>query len=439
MVQSRAKAAYSFFRMISADQALQIVLENVAPLGIERIPILDALGCVLAEDISSSRDIPGFDNSAMDGYAVRAADLAKASEATPVKLAVVETVGAGKMPTRRLSPGQAVRTMTGAPIAEGADAIIPVERTRGTGDLVEFLVSVEKGAFIRPRGEDLRLGELAVSAGKTLTPADLGMLASVNRAMVEVIRCPRVAIVATGDEIVDVDQPPTGAQVVNSNAYSLAGAIREAGAEAVILKVARDSAREIRERLAEAMTFDAVLSTGGVSVGQFDHVKGALDELGMLQLFHGVAQKPGRPLKFGTVGYRPIFGLPGNPVSTLVCFYLYARPALLKMSGKRRVGLPRVNARCAVDIKISKDLTEFVRVKLERDSDGGWRATPTGSQGSGILSSLSRADGLLIGPSAQTLLKAGAQATVLLLGGLDGGIGEVAADDELFEGRTHSQ
>jgi molybdopterin molybdotransferase len=422
--------------MISADQALQIVLENVAALGVERVPILEALGRVLGESISSSRDIPGFDNSAMDGYAVRAADVAGASEANPVKLAVVETVGAGQMPSRRVSAGQAVRTMTGAPVAEGADAIIPVERTRGSGDLVEFLASADKGAFIRPRGEDLRLGELVMSAGKVLTPADLGMLASVNRAMVEVIRRPRVAIVATGDELVDVDQPPTGAQVVNSSAYALAGAVREAGADAVILKVARDDAREIRDRLAEAMTFDAVLSTGGVSVGQFDHVKGALDELGMRQLFHGVAQKPGRPLKFGTVGYRPIFGLPGNPVSTLVCFYLYARPALRKMGGMRRVGLPRVIARCAVEIKISRDLTEFVRVKLERDRDG-YLATPTGGQGSGILSSLSRADGLLIGPSTETILKAGAQATVLLLGA-DGGIGAVTAD-ELFEGRTHSQ
>jgi molybdopterin molybdotransferase len=183
------------------------------------------------------------------------------------------------------------------------------------------------------------------------------------------------------------------------------------------------------------MQFDALLSTGGVSVGQFDHVKGALDELGMRQLFHGVAQRPGRPLKFGTVGYRPIFGLPGNPVSTMVCFYLYARPALLKMAGRNRVGLPRVKARCAVDIKIAQDLTEFVRVKIERDGES-LVATPTGNQGSGILSSLSRADGLLIGPSAETLLKAGAYATVLLLGA---GAGELGADtdDVSFEGRRH--
>ena len=205
---------------------------------------------------------------------------------------------------------------------------------------VEILAPPDPRSFIRPRGEDLRRGELVMTAGKVLTPSDLGMLASVNRAMVEVARRPRVAIVATGDELVDVDQPPVGAQVVNSSAYALAGAIREAGGEFAILKVARDTVDEIRARLAEAMTFDAMVSTGGVSVGQFDHVKGALDELGMRQLFHGVAQRPGRPLKFGTVGYRPIFGLPGNPVSTMVCFYLYARPALLKMGGHTRVGLP---------------------------------------------------------------------------------------------------
>ncbi len=421
--------------MISADQALQIVLENVTALGVERISIVEALGRVLAEDISSPRDIPGFDNSAMDGYAVRAADLAGASEANPVKLTVVETVGAGTVPTRRVGAGEAARTMTGAPIAEGADAIVPVERTRGGETVVEFMAPAETGDSIRPRGEDLRPGQLAIAAGKTLRPADLGMLASVNRAMVEVIRRPRVAIVATGDELVDVDRPPAGAQVVNSSAYALSGAIAEAGAEAVILKVARDDPREIRARLAEAMTFDAVLSTGGVSVGRFDHVAGALDELGMRKLFHGVAQRPGRPLKFGTAGYRPIFGLPGNPVSTLVCFYLYARPALLKMSGMRRVGLPRVGARCAVDIKLGKDLTEFVRVTLKRGADG-WLATPTGSQGSGIFSSLSRADGLLVGSSTETILKAGAQATVLLLGP-EGDYG-AAGDDELFEGRRHS-
>ncbi len=400
--------------MTSADQALEIVLANVAVLGVERVPILEALSRVLAEEIRSPRDIPGFDNSAMDGYAVRAADVASASESNPVKLRVIETVAAGAMPKLTLEPGQAARTMTGAPIAPGADAIIQVERTRTAEPFVEILASAERGAFVRPQGEDLKRGELVMSAGKVLAPSDLGMLASLNHSMVDVYRRPRVAVVATGDELVDVDQIPTGAQVVNSSAYALAGGIRDAGGEPVILRVARDTPEEVRERLSEALAFDVVLSTGGVSVGQFDHVKVVLDELGMRQLFHGVAQRPGRPLKFGTIGGRPIFGLPGNPVSTMVCFYLYARPALLKMVGRRDLGLPRVSVRCATDIRVAANLTEFIRVKLERH-DGQLWATPTGNQSSGVLSSLSRADALLIGPATENVLKAGSQATGLLL------------------------
>ncbi|MGH7935305.1 MAG: molybdopterin molybdotransferase MoeA [Candidatus Binataceae bacterium] len=416
--------------MISADQALEIVIENVAPIGVERVPILKARDRVLAEEIRSPRDIPGFDNSAMDGYAVRAADIAAASGSHPVTLKVIETVAAGAMPSMLLEAGQAVRTMTGAPVVIGADAIVPVERTRGGDTTVEILATAEHGAFVRPRGEDLKRGELVMSAGKTLSASDLGTLASLNRSMVDVCRRPRVAIVATGDELVDVDQVPTGAQVVNSSAYALAGGIREAGGEAVILRVARDRPEEVRARLTEALAFDAVLSTGGVSVGQFDHVKGALDELGMRQLFHGVAQKPGRPLKFGTIGGKPVFGLPGNPVSTMVCFYLYVSPALRKMGGRRGLGLPRVRVRCACDIKVANNLTEFVRVTLERRGDG-LHATPTGNQSSGVLSSLSRADALLIGPASENILKEGSQATVLLL------VSEAAAEAGAFFEERH--
>ncbi len=410
--------------MIPADEALRIVLDNAAPLGVERVAIPDALGRVLAGEIRSPRDIPGFDNSAMDGYAVRAADVAGASESNPVRLRVTETVAAGQMPAERVGQGCAARTMTGAPLAPGADAIIPVERTRGAGESVEILAPVAAGEFVRPRGEDLRAGEVVMTPGKVLGPADLGTLASLSRAMIDVYRKPRVAIVATGDELVDIDQVPTGAQIVNSSAYALAAAIREAGAEPAILRVARDTPAEVRERLREALSFDVVLSTGGVSVGQFDYVKGVLDELGMHTLFHGVAQKPGRPLKFGTVGGKPVFGLPGNPVSTLVCFYLYARPALLRMLGRSDVGLRRIAARCACDIKVANNLTEFVRVRLERDGDA-IVARPTGNQGSGILSSLSRADGLLIGPAAKSRLEKGDQAIVLLLG--------ASGDDAFFE------
>ena len=418
--------------MITVDEALKIVLDNVASLGVERASIVDASGRVLAEEIRSSRDIPGFDNSAMDGYAVRAADVEAASESDPVRLTVLETVGAGVIPSLRVGHGQAVRTMTGAPIADGADAIVPVERTRGTETEIEILAPAEKGAFVRPRGEDLKRGELVLSPGKALSASDLGMLASLNRSMVDVYRRPRVAIVATGDELVDVDTVPSGAQVINSSAYALAAAIRETGGEPIMLKVARDRPEEVRARLAEALAFDVVLTTGGVSVGQFDHVKVVLDELGLQQLFHGVAQRPGRPLKFGTIGGRPIFGLPGNPVSTMVCFYLYVRPALRRMTSRSDLGLPRIMARCASDIPTANNLTEFVRVTLNR-RNGEVYATPTGNQSSGVLSSLSRAHGLLIGPASERVLKAGSQAAVLLLDAV------AAADAEAyFEERLRS-
>jgi molybdopterin molybdotransferase len=414
--------------VIGVDEALTMVLDAVGPLGVERVALLHSLGRVLAQDVRSPRDIPGFDNSAMDGYAVRSADIEGASADHPVRLSVTETVAAGSMPAREVRSGQAARTMTGAPIARGADAIVPVEQTRGSGDQVEILAPAPSNAFVRPRGEDLKAGEVAMTSGKLLGAADLGMLASLNRAMVGVYRRPRVAIVATGDELVDVDELPSGAQVVNSSAYALSGAIGEAGGEASILRVARDTPAEVRERLAEAGAFDAILTTGGVSVGQFDHVKTVLDELGMKTLFHGVAQKPGRPLKFGTLLDRPVFGLPGNPVSTLVCFYLYARPALLKMSGRRQLGLPRITVRCATDIKLAKGLTEFVRVKVER-RDHEYFAVPTGNQGSGIFSSIARADGLLVGPAEVNQLRAGDHCAVLLLA--------TVGDTAFFERRLH--
>jgi len=404
--------------MISADEALAQVLGSVSTLGVERVSIRDALGRILAEEIRSSRDIPGFDNSAMDGYAVRSADVSAASESSPKRLRVMETIAAGSMPTVRLKAGEAARIMTGAPVPDGADSIVPVERTRSSDSSVEIMKEPVLGEFVRPRGEDLRVGEPVMAPGKRLSPSDIGMLASLNHAMVDVWRRPRVSIVSTGDELVDVDQVPSGAQIVNSSAYALATAVAEAGGEAVILKVARDQPEEIRARLSEGVALDAMLSTGGVSVGDFDHVKQLLDDLGMRTLFHGVAQKPGRPLKYGLIGGRPVFGLPGNPVSTLVCFYLYVRPALLKMAGHGVLGLPRVSARCAVDIKVAANLTEFVRVRLER-RDGELYALPAGSQGSNILSALSRADGLLVGPAKETLLKAGFQATVLLLSPVD--------------------
>ena len=253
-----------------------------------------------------------------------------------------------------------------------------------------------------------------MAAGQLLHPGDIGTLASVNRSIIDVYRRPRVALVATGDELIDIDRSPTGAQVVNSSAYGLYAAVAEAGGEAVMLKIARDLEEETRARLAEASTFDLALSTGGVSAGQFDYVQTALDDLGMRQLFHGVLQRPGRPLKYGLIDGRPFFGLPGNPVSTMVCFFLYVRPAILKMTGRSDLSLPRVRVRCAVDIRKTPKLTEFIRVKIERRG-AILEARPTGNQSSGAMSSVGRADGLLIGPVALDVIPAGTEADVLML------------------------
>jgi molybdopterin molybdotransferase len=400
--------------MISADQAFKIVVENVQPTGVERVFIREALGRVLGEPIYAPRDVPSFDNSAMDGFAVRSGDLALASRERPAKLKVVETIAAGSFPKTELGPGLAARIMTGAPIPYGADAVVPVEQTRSSDDTVEVLVSVNSGGCVRRRGEDLREGMLILPARRRLRVADVGLLASLNRSMIDVYRRPRVAIVCTGDELVDIDQQPSGAQVVNSNAYGLAAAISEAGGEATLLRVARDRPPEIRERFCEALCCDVIVSTGGVSVGQFDHVKQVVRELGMRELFHGVAQRPGRPLMFGLLEERPVFGLPGNPVSALVCFELYGGPALRKMGGREDFWLPRVTALCAQDIKSAANLTEFIRVRIER-RNGELYAAPSGEQGSAVLSALSRADGLLIGPAGKTSLPRGSQVEVLLL------------------------
>jgi molybdopterin molybdotransferase len=401
-------------RLISPDQALKLVVDNVQAVGLERVSIRQALGRILGEPIHVPRDIPGFDNSAMDGFAVRSDDLADASRERPVELKIVETIAAGSVPKVELGPRQAARIMTGAPIPRGADAVVPIEQTRSSNDAVEVLVSVASGWCVRRRGEDLREGDLVLAARRRLRAADVGLLASLNCSMVDVYRQPRVAIVCTGDELVDINQQPSGAQVVNSNAYALAAAVSEAGGEATLLRVARDRPSEIRERFCEALCCDAILSTGGVSVGQFDHVEEVLRELGIRELFHGVSQRPGKPLMFGLLERRPVFGLPGNPVSALVCFELYAKPALRKMGGWENFWLPKVTALCAQDIKTAAHLTEFIRVKIERRDDQLY-ATASGEQGSAILSTLSRADGLLIAPAKKTILPRGSQVEVLLL------------------------
>jgi molybdopterin molybdotransferase len=401
--------------MISVRDALDRVLEGLPRLGGEQVALTAARGRVLAVDVSAPRDVPPFRNSAMDGYAVVSADLAAATAERPVRLAVLETVGAGAMPSHPLRAGAAVRIMTGAPMPDGADAVVRVEDTHEAGDAVDIRVAAPPGAHVRQPGEDMRAGERVLGAGRTLRPADVGLLASMNLASVRVVRRARVAIVATGDELVEVGTPLGPGQIVNSNAYTLAAAVEEAGGEPIITGIVRDRPELIRAAFAEAITADVVLSTGGVSVGNFDFVRGCLAELGYQERFWKVAQKPGKPLTFGLCGRVPVFGLPGNPVSSLVCFHLYVVPALRTMARCERVHLPTAGATLVDTVRTAAGLTEFVRCTLEGPPDA-YRARSTGTQSSGVLRSLSLGDALIVAAPETETLAAGSRVRVLMLG-----------------------
>ena len=410
MIDSAGPRHYAT-RMISVREALDTVLGAVAPLAPERVGLLDATGRAIAEDVRSRRDVPGYANSAMDGYAVRAADLAR----RPARLRVVGVIPAGApLPLPTVGAGEAVKIMTGGAVPPGADTVVKVEDTDGGGDTVEIREAPKAGANIRQSAEDIATGATVLERGRRISPADVGLLASIGRSFVQVHRRPSVAIVSTGDELVEADEEVTPGRVVNSNAYSLAAAVAEAGAIPVLLPIARDTPDSIRAVFVAASRHDAILSTGGVSVGEFDYVKSVMDELGVRRLFWKVAQKPGKPLTFGTLGSSVLFGLPGNPVSSLVCFYLYARPALRRMAGHDAIHLASEPATLAESLKKAEGMTEFVRVRLERGANG-LAARSTGTQSSGVLSSMSQGRGMLVGPADVRELRAGERYPVILL------------------------
>ena len=391
-----------------------MILETIPPLGGERIGLLQAVGRVLAEEVRSAREVPPFANSAMDGYAVRWDDVHNASAGQPVAVDVIEVIQAGAVPTQTVTIGTASKIMTGAVIPPGADTVIRVEDTEEQDGRVWIKRPERPGTHIRASGEDIHCGQVVLRKGRVLRPADIGLLASVGRSTVLVRQRPRVAILSTGNELVEVDEALRPGQIVNSNAYTLAAAVQETGGQPVPLAIARDTLEEIRAALSEAVRHDVVLSTGGVSVGDFDFVKTAMDELGVRRLFWQVAQRPGKPLTFGLLRERPYFGLPGNPVSALVCFYLYVRPALGRMMGQERLFPPVVSATVGEDIPKAKGLTEFVRCRLTRTNEH-YEAHSTGSQSSGVLSSLSLGEGLAIGPAELALLPKGMSVKVIVL------------------------
>ncbi len=394
---------------LSVDEALDRILARIAPLESTEVGLLDALGAVLTEDQAADRDVPPFRNSAMDGYAVRGVDVTKGG----VKLRVVGAVAAGTLPDRAVGGGEAMRIMTGAPMPDGADTVVRVEDTDNGAEVVAINIATPLGVAVRQAGEDLRRGEVVLKRGTLLRHAEIGVLAEIGRAKVRVVRRPNVAVLSTGDELVDIDEEPGPGQIRDANRYSLAAAVRASGCPAFELGIARDSADDLRHALGNAAFGDLVITSGGVSVGDHDHVKPVVNAMGQMD-FWSIAIRPGRPLAFGELrtkrGAVPIFGLPGNPVSALLTFELFVRPALLKMAGRTKLHRPRVQARLLDRIDKPTGLRMFAR-GIYDEAEGTVRST--GPQGSGILRSMSLANSLINLPEA--LSSAGPNETVIIL------------------------
>ncbi len=400
--------------MLAVEEARKHVLDCMQRLEELEVPLLDALGLNLACDAMAENDIPPFDNSAMDGYAVRAADVAGASPGNPVELAVLGDLPAGYTADASVGPGQAIRIMTGAPLPEGADTVIPVESTRAGDARVEILEGLPLGSHVRKAGEDVKTGEKVLAAGTAIGPAELGMLASTGYARVRCFRRAVAGIISTGDELVGVDEELKPGKIRDSNSYTMYGMVREAGAEPLRLGVVRDDAALLERTIMDnAERVDLFITSGGVSVGDYDMVKDVLGKLGEMN-FWKVAMRPGNPQAFGHVGGKPLFGLPGNPVSVMVSFEQFVRPALLKMMGRALIFRPEVVAVLDTPVGRKTGRMEFVRVILEW-RDGRYHARVTGPQGSGILKSMVLGNALAILPEDVGRLEVGAEVIVQLL------------------------
>jgi len=417
---------------LSADQALERILARCPPLPAESLDLVDdaaelAPGRALAEDVRAEIDHPPWDNSAMDGFAVHVDDVASATESSPVELPVSDDVPAGSFPAGPLARGTVVRVMTGAPVPEGATGVVRIEHTEpaGGGDdlgsarVVRFLRASDAERNIRRRGEDLARGELVVARGAPLTPAVVGALAMQGRRAVPVRRRPRIGVLANGDELAtfdEVDEVRAGRRIMNSNSYGLAAQLRAAGAVPVDLGIASDTAASVREALGRGAGCDGIISTAGVSVGEHDEVKRALDEAGFEREFWRVRIRPGSPMTFGLLTGRPFWGLPGNPVSAMVTFEVFVRTAIRHMAGHAKPRRLRIRAEAAETIRSPADLTHFYRVALEQLPGRPPLARLTGPQGSGILTSMIQAHGLAVIPDGTSEIAEGAPVDVLLLG-----------------------
>ena len=401
--------------MISVEEALERILNQITPLTTTQVPLPEALGLVLAEDVVVQEDMPPFANSAMDGFALLSQD-SQPRNGQPPRLRITGEVAAGYVADHAIEPGTAMRIMTGAPVPPGADAVIQVELTRSEGpesEWVEILETVAQGNNIRPAGEDMRRGQTVLPSAIEIGPWEIGVLATLGWAKVPVIRRPHVALLGTGDEVIDVDEPLRPGKIRNSNSYLLEAAVRRAGAEPHRLGVARDTIESLREKFTEAVQSDLIITSGGVSVGDFDLVKNIMTEQGEIH-FWRINMRPGKPVAFGHIGNVPLLGLPGNPVSAAVTFELFGRPVIRKMLGHTRLLRPQVNVVVEDGVSDRAMRRHYVRAHVEW-RNGHFIAHTTGNQGSNIMTSLLNANALVIVPEGGAEVHPGETAKAIML------------------------
>lgn len=416
--------------MNSVIQAQEIILAHSQRLGIESVPIDRALGRVLAEDVAANRNHPPYDVSAMDGYAIRHADTAGATREKPVVLKVVDDIRAGSVPECAVATGEASMIMTGAPVPDGADAVIRVEDSRrrshkGEHSKEEYDSDVDiwaespPGDHIRLMGENLRLGDTVARAGDAIRPAEVGILAMVKKTEVAVYRQPTVAILSSGDELEDIHEPFDVAKIPNANSYTVMAQLQAIGIRPVVLGIARDTPEHLKEKLLEGLKYDVLIISGGVSVGHHDFVRPTLKDMGITMHFWRVAMRPGHPMAFGSTEKTSVFALPGNPVASMVCVEEFVVPAMRKIMGFTKLFRPTVEAVVGRSVKDKEGRMHFMRATLEKGADRTNVVTSVGSQSSGILMSMVNADVLMLVPASSTGLNEGEKVRVQLLVGSD--------------------
>ena len=401
--------------MIKVDEALQVVLESINSLPSEEVDLSEALDRVSAKEVCAPIDVPQLDNSAMDGYAVRASDICGASLTDPKILDVIDDIKAGYVSSRSVGKGQAARIMTGAVVPQGADTVVMVEKTEKAGQQkVKIFEETALGKNIRRRGEDTSKGKAVIGKGTSLGSAQVGILASLGISKVEVTMRPKVAVLATGDEVIDVGEKLDPGKLYSSNTYTLCAQIQKAGGVPKNLGIAKDAPRHLEAKLREGFDCDVILTSGGVSVGDYDIVKAVLTGIGTEVKFWKVAMKPGKPVVFGKLEERAVFGLPGNPVSSMVSFEVFVRPAILKMLGQDTDNnRNEVNAVLEESVRKKKGTRYFLRAQT-RWEGGNYMTRTTGHQGSGILRSVALANSLMVLPEEDEYLEEGSKVTVRL-------------------------